>query len=130
MIAFLYQDFNDPLVIPIVSKVNTKRIGYEHLYPKSPLPEFLPVLLKDRGEQAFFPYVEKLFAMVRKGYLDNKQKTQQTKELMDEVMNQQPLNRILFGAAGTGKTFHSINHALSILENKPLEVLEKKIARR
>lgn len=125
MIAFLYQDFNDPLVIPIVSKVNTKRIGYEHLYPKSPLPEFLPVLLKDRGEQAFFPYVEKLFAMVRKGYLDNKQKTQQTKELMDEVMNQQPLNRILFGAAGTGKTFHSINHALSILENKPLEVLEK-----
>ena len=63
--------------------------------------------------------------MVRKGYLDNKQKTQQTKELMDEVMNQQPLNRILFGAAGTGKTFHSINHALSILENKPLEVLEK-----
>lgn len=72
MIAFLYQDFNDPLVIPIVSKVNTKRIGYEHLYPKLPLPEFLPVLLKDRGEQAFFPYVEKLFAMVRKGYLDNK----------------------------------------------------------
>ncbi len=94
MIAFLYQDFNDPLVIPIVSKVNTKRIGYEHLYPKSPLPEFLPVLLKGRGEQAFFPYVEKLFAMVRKGYLDNKQKTQQTKELMDEVMNQQHLNRI------------------------------------
>ena len=125
MIAFLYQDFNDPLVIPIVTKVNTKRIGYEHLYPKLPLPEFLPVLLKDRGEQAFFPYVEKLFAMVRKGYLDNKQKKQQTKELMDEVMNQQPLNRILFGAAGTGKTFHSINHALSILENKPLEVLEQ-----
>lgn len=125
MIAFLYQDFNDPLVIPIVSKVNTKRIGYEHLYPKLPLPEFLPVLLKDRGEQAFFPYVEKLFAMVRKGYLDNKQKTQQTKELMDEVMNQQPLNRILFGAAGTGKTFHCINHALSIIENKPLDVLEQ-----
>lgn len=125
MIAFLYQDFNDPLVIPIVTKVNTKRIGYDHLYPKLPLPEFLPVLLKDRGEQAFFPYVEKLFAMVRKGYLDNKQKKQQTKELMDEVMNQQPLNRILFGAAGTGKTFHSINHALSILENKPLEVLEQ-----
>lgn len=35
------------------------------------------------------------------------------------------LNSILFGAAGTGKTFHTINHALSIIENKPLEVLEK-----
>lgn len=34
------------------------------------------------------------------------------------------LNRILFGAAGTGKTFHSINHALSIIENKALEDLE------
>ncbi|RKG36635.1 hypothetical protein D7V20_14295 [Acinetobacter rongchengensis] len=39
--------------------------------------------------------------------------------------NDQYLNRILFGAAGTGKTFHSINHALSIVENKPLEVLDK-----
>lgn len=37
----------------------------------------------------------------------------------------QPLNRILFGAAGTGKTFHCINHALSIIENKPLDVLEQ-----
>ena len=124
MIAFLYQDFNDPFIIPIVSKVNTKRIGYDHLYPKLPLPEFLPLLLADKGEQQFFPYVEKLFAMVRKGYLDNKQKKQQTEELMDEVMTQQPLNRILFGAAGTGKTFHTINHALSIIENKTLESLE------
>nr|WP_227509911.1 AAA family ATPase [Acinetobacter sp. NCu2D-2] len=124
-IAFLYQDFNDPCIIPIVSKVNTKRIGYDHLYPKLPLPEFLPLLLADKGEQAFFPYVEKLFAMIRKGYLDNKQKKQQTQELLDDVMTQQPLNRILFGAAGTGKTFHTINHALSIIENKPLEVLEQ-----
>lgn len=35
----------------------------------------------------------------------------------------QALNRILFGTAGTGKTFHSINHALSIIENKSLEAL-------
>jgi len=31
------------------------------------------------------------------------------------------LNRILYGPPGTGKTYHSINHALAILENKPLE---------
>src|SRR5690606_34869080 len=42
----------------------------------------------------------------------------------DEVIMQQSLNRILFGAAGTGKTYHTINHALSIIENKPLDVLE------
>jgi 5-methylcytosine-specific restriction endonuclease McrBC GTP-binding regulatory subunit McrB len=124
MIAFLYQDFNDPFIIPIVSKVNTKRIGYDHLYPKLPLPEILPLLLADKGEQQFFPYVEKLFGLIRKDYLDNKQKKQQTEELVDDVMTQQPLNRILFGAAGTGKTFHTINHALSIIENKTLESLE------
>lgn len=123
MIAFLYQDFSKPCVIPIVGETNIKRIGYDS-YVKTPIPEFLPILLADQGDQEFFPYVEKLFAMIRKGYLDYKQKKQQTKELMDEVMMQQLLNRILFGAAGTGKTYHTINHALSIIENKPLDVLE------
>lgn len=124
MIAFLYQDFSNPCVIPIVGETNIKRIGYES-YVKTPVLEFLPILLADQGDLEFFPYVEKLFAKVKKGYLDNKQKKQQTKELMEEVMIQQPLNRILFGAAGTGKTFHCINYALSIIENKPLDVLEQ-----
>lgn len=31
----------------------------------------------------------------------------------------QALNRILFGAAGTGKTYHSINHAVSIIDGQP-----------
>lgn len=39
--------------------------------------------------------------------------------------NDQDLNRILFGAAGTGKTYNTINHALSIIEHKPLELLEQ-----
>lgn len=124
MIAFLYQDFSDPFIIPIVSEPNKKRIGYAE-YVRKPLTEFLPILLADKGEQAFFPYVEKLFAMVKKGYWDNKQKKQQTKELLDDVMTQQPLNRILFGAAGTGKTYNTINHALAILEGKDLTEIEK-----
>ena len=41
----------------------------------------------------------------------------------EDVMNR-PLNRILFGAAGTGKTYNTINHALSIIEHKSLEKLE------
>jgi hypothetical protein len=44
---------------------------------------------------------------------------------MQEKMLNQPLNRVLFGAAGTGKTFNTINHALSIIEDQPLEDLEK-----
>lgn len=36
------------------------------------------------------------------------------------------LNRILFGAAGTGKTFNTINHALSILDPKYDPQLDRK----
>jgi 5-methylcytosine-specific restriction protein B len=35
-----------------------------------------------------------------------------------------PLNLILYGAPGTGKTYHAINYALSIIENRTLEELE------
>lgn len=35
-----------------------------------------------------------------------------------------PLNQILFGPPGTGKTYNSINHALAIIEEKELEELE------
>jgi hypothetical protein len=35
------------------------------------------------------------------------------------------LNRILFGAAGEGKTYHTINHALAILEDKTIADFEK-----
>lgn len=35
----------------------------------------------------------------------------------------QPLNQILFGPPGTGKTYHTINKALSIIENKPEDII-------
>ncbi|WP_336938422.1 McrB family protein [Acinetobacter modestus] len=54
--------------------------------------------------------------------LDNSN-SKENKEMSNKMV--QPLNRILFGAAGTGKTFNTINHALSIIENKSLEDLEK-----
>ncbi len=54
--------------------------------------------------------------------LDNSN-SKENKEMLNKMV--QPLNRILFGAAGTGKTFNTINHALSIIEDKSLEDLEK-----
>lgn len=52
----------------------------------------------------------------------NDSNSKENKEMLNKMV--QPLNRILFGAAGTGKTFNTINHALSIIENKSLEELE------
>lgn len=42
----------------------------------------------------------------------------------------QPLNQILFGPPGTGKTYNTINHALSIIEEKSLEELSKEDRRK
>ncbi|ATZ65463.1 McrB family protein [Acinetobacter bereziniae] len=50
--------------------------------------------------------------------------SEEDKEMLNEIIKQ-PLNRILFGAAGTGKTYHAVNHALSIIEDKRLEDLEQ-----
>lgn len=38
-----------------------------------------------------------------------------------------PLNQILYGPPGTGKTYHTINEALAIIEQKTLENLEKEV---
>ena len=35
-----------------------------------------------------------------------------------------PLNLILYGPPGTGKTYRTVNHALAVIENRPLEELD------
>ncbi|MFW1859935.1 McrB family protein [Acinetobacter defluvii] len=35
---------------------------------------------------------------------------------MNSLVSLQPLNQILFGPAGTGKTYHTVNHALQIID--------------
>lgn len=35
---------------------------------------------------------------------------------MNSLVSLQPLNQILFGPAGTGKTYHTLNHALQIID--------------
>lgn len=47
-------------------------------------------------------------------------------EITETPMNgYSQLNTILYGVPGTGKTHHTVNYALSVLEGVPLEVLEK-----
>jgi 5-methylcytosine-specific restriction protein B len=43
----------------------------------------------------------------------------------EDNMQDQPLNQILFGPPGTGKTYNTINKALAIIENKSTEALKE-----
>lgn len=45
-------------------------------------------------------------------------------QITDKNMPTLPLNQILYGPPGTGKTYHTINKALAIIENKTEEELE------
>lgn len=44
---------------------------------------------------------------------------------LDKNMPSIQLNTILYGSPGTGKTFHSISHAVAIIENKPVDLIIK-----
>ena len=54
---------------------------------------------------------------------DKFQETNQTIEDPKGIENmcKQALNQILYGPAGTGKTYHTINHALAILDGHPIK---------
>lgn len=43
----------------------------------------------------------------------------------DMMPNTSPLNQIFFGPPGTGKTYSTVNHAVAIIENKPIELVQK-----
>jgi len=49
------------------------------------------------------------------------EKFMQAKQSLQNIKMAGNLNQILFGPPGTGKTYHSINHAVSIVEEKSIE---------
>lgn len=128
-IAFAYQDFNQPKIYPIFSKEDLKRLGYKNLVNSSSftyMSAFEQLELNRMGK-GYFEYAEELHQKileVRANELNKKvlkkNKVVEGKKEMGKK-NDHELNRILFGAAGTGKTYHTINHALAILENKKVD---------
>lgn len=63
-------------------------------------------------------YSDRLMAVINGSY------TFQQNEKPPVANHLHPLNQILFGPPGTGKTYNSINHAVAIVEGKTLATIE------
>ncbi|MDV4266074.1 McrB family protein [Acinetobacter seifertii] len=140
-IAYLYQNQQEPSIVPIFSKTwldfltGDNSFSYAHAYK----------YLLERKDENFS--IQKYGNQLAQHYLKANPKKNVTEELSqhdsitsyndkaedDTVSLSGPLNRILFGVAGTGKTYHTINHALSIIKNSSLEEIlieERKLGRK
>lgn len=132
-IAFLYQNQRIPQIISIFSKEMLDFLTEDKNLNRVQSYQYL---LKNKGQQSILSYGCQLVNEYLKA---NPKQNSLIPSDGDEVLSQsefvpvikknenimnQALNRILFGTAGTGKTFHTINHALSIIENKSFEALD------
>lgn len=114
-IAFIYQDANTPCVLPIykykslsaIAGEADKQVAQADLYAR---------LLEQRGEKPVLAYGFDLW--------DSLEEVPDDEEVTDawEIAGQTkeeafkpPLNQILFGPPGTGKTYNTINQTLAIL---------------
>lgn len=81
--AFVYQDLEQPVVLPIFTKIDVKRVGYPG-FDKKPLSQVYPAILRDRQAQDYYDFVEQLWRKIRAnkdmnevepGVADNDQQT-------------------------------------------------------
>lgn len=130
-IAFLYQDQNNIKIIPIFSEERLRYLTNVNIKDRNfSMQKAYSQLIREMKDENLFSYTFALTQKYHEAHPKEKQDTQMINDNVDSsnMTNQalQSLNRILYGAAGTGKTYNTINHALSIIENEPIESLEKR----
>lgn len=121
-IAFLYQDRNNPIIMPIFSLTWLKSITKNNsiTYPLA-----YSQLKEQMGTQQLFDYAYNLVKKYKESIPAEEQEIKpEADDDLNIVITKQPLNQILFGPAGTGKTYHTIDHALKILDPSLTEELD------
>ncbi|MBP1483489.1 McrB family protein [Acinetobacter nosocomialis] len=132
-IAYLYQDQKNPNIVPIFSKTWLDFLSGNNNFTYSQAYKYLlgkkdkNIPIQEYGNKLAEQYLN---ANPKKSVMEEFSQhdsitsdDNETKCDKDSLIR--PLNRILFGAAGTGKTYHTINHSLSILLNKTFEELDE-----
>ncbi|WP_151810125.1 McrB family protein [Acinetobacter sp. TUM15366] len=132
-IAYLYKDQKNPNIVPIFSKTWLDFLSGNNNFTYSQAYKYLlgkkdkNIPIQEYGNKLAEQYLNanpKKSAMEEFSQHDSiTSDDNETKCDKDSLIR--PLNRILFGAAGTGKTYHTINHSLSILLNKTFEELDE-----
>lgn len=107
-VAFLYQDQTNPLVLPFYTTRRLRWVAGAEV-PGNAL-ELQRHLISRRGAQDLLEFAAELERGAMKGKPTASEKESSTMDKSDI-----PLNQILFGPPGTGKTYHTINQALAIL---------------
>lgn len=110
-IAFIYQDASAPCVLPIynykrlssIAGETDKRVNQADLYAR---------LLDQRGEKPVLAYGFDLWDSMEG--VPDEEEVEAAGDIEDGA-GKAPLNQILFGPPGTGKTYSTINQALAIL---------------
>lgn len=123
-IAFLYQDRSNPIILPIFSLKWLKSITKNNsiTYPLA-----YSQLKEQMGNQQLFNYTQNLVERYKQSIPAKEQEVESQSDDADDLnisVVKQPLNQILFGPAGTGKTYHTIDQALKILDPSLIEELE------
>jgi len=101
-LAFLYQDRQTPKILNIFKKSTLQNLVN---IPNSDFVELYDELMRDKGSKDILEYGRELW--------NTDTNVEETKELQEQKLVPTSLNTILFGPPGTGKTFHTIEAAVT-----------------
>jgi len=127
-IAFLYQDRNNPSILPVYSKgMLAEYAKYKNLPASGSQAQLNSAVRSLSPDSDIFELGKECWTEAKK-HIDAKSVATNELdeyELMERLTmpsgSQAPLNQILFGPPGTGKTYATLNKALEILDPEYLK---------
>lgn len=114
-VAFIYQDRDNPVVVPIYAASLLKET-HSKFTSNTPMSECHTVLISERKDRNVFEYAAELLDFEHHEAGNNSNSRPSNARLPRSKASDFPLNQILYGPPGTGKTWTSSKIAVEICE--------------